>query len=64
MYRMPQCVLGMKCVNPEHVGTSEDYLYYVRHQKSASALFTNNDAAFLAKLGVALEIDSQPELER
>ena len=26
MYRMPGCVLGKDCVNPEHVGTAEEWM--------------------------------------
>ncbi len=26
LYRMPECQLGKECVNPEHVGTSEQWV--------------------------------------
>lgn len=25
MYRMPECELGAECVNPEHVGTADEW---------------------------------------
>jgi hypothetical protein len=26
MYRMPGCALGKQCVNPDHVGTAEEWM--------------------------------------
>jgi hypothetical protein len=26
LYRMPDCTVGRKCVNPNHIGTIEDYM--------------------------------------
>jgi hypothetical protein len=33
MYRMPECELGASCVNPYHVGTSEEWMAQVRRQR-------------------------------
>jgi hypothetical protein len=30
LYRMPECVMGKDCVNPFHVGTSEEWLSSVK----------------------------------
>jgi hypothetical protein len=32
MYRMPECLTGAKCVNPEHVGTAEQWMSWVRQR--------------------------------
>jgi hypothetical protein len=32
LYRMPECHLGKECVNPDHVGTVEEWMSRVRQQ--------------------------------
>ena len=57
MYRMPHCSLGIQCVNPQHVGTGEDYLWHLRARHSAGDQFTQDDLRFLSRLGVLLGSD-------
>jgi hypothetical protein len=33
MYRMPECELAQVCVNPYHVGTSEEWMARVRRSR-------------------------------
>jgi hypothetical protein len=33
MYRMPECDMGADCVNPFHVGTSEEWMARMRRSR-------------------------------
>lgn len=34
MYRMPECTMGKDCVNPDHVGTMQQWRSQIRRSKS------------------------------
>jgi len=61
LYRMPDCKFGMKCVNPNHIGTKEDYFLTLDGQrrdwpepKTGNGIgLTKQDREFLKKLKIA-----------
>jgi hypothetical protein len=64
LYRMPDCTLGMRCVNPNHIGTRADYIDTVdgRRQdwpeppkKGTGLKLTPRDKRFLKTLNIGWE---------
>ncbi len=60
LYRMPDCKLGKRCVNPNHLGTGEDFVLAVKGQrreipeppKTVKVKLTPQDRRFLKALRI------------
>jgi hypothetical protein len=60
MYRMPECKLGKTCVNPNHLGTAEDFVLTVNGRRqqipepsrTATIALTTSDRRFLRELKI------------
>ena len=52
MYRMPDCAIGMDCVNPDHVGTSEQYMRRLHGWTPTD--FNDDDVLFLKRMRILL----------
>jgi len=64
LYRMPDCKLGAECVNPNHIGTVEDFVLSLqgrRHEipeppkMATGAKLTPRDKQFLKTLRIRWE---------
>ena len=51
LYRMPGCVLVDECVNPSHIGTSDDFMRAVHRQL--------NDASEDPKMPIELKVTAR-----
>ena len=55
LYRMPNCVLGKMCVNPQHVGTSEQYIRQIDpRNETIQTTFTADDVRLLREMKISL----------
>ena len=64
LYRMPDCTVGRKCVNPDHLGTGEDFVLSLQGKrketpKPSKAVtvveLTPQDRQFLKSLKISWE---------
>jgi hypothetical protein len=64
LYRMPECKLGKECVNPNHLGTGEDFVLAVNGRRQeipepsktvATVRLTRMDRQFLKGLNIRWE---------
>jgi hypothetical protein len=64
LYRMPDCRLGKECVNPNHIGTGEDFVLAVKGERreipepsktDAGINLTPRDRRFLKSLRISWE---------
>jgi hypothetical protein len=60
LYRMPGCTVGRKCVNPNHLGTGEDFVLSLQGKRKevpepSKAGITPQDRQFLKSLRIEWE---------